>query len=344
MAVSHVELDILKDDCSFKPPYLDKLAVLMQFCGIAHNSKPLKQYKQILLLLYNIVTVCLNGMMMIGNIVESVGLFQKDKSSISSYLQVFNAIFFRGLITCLIIHAIIISRKSLLRSLPKPGHWVTMNNDTERKPPLTKIRVLFYCWILMTIGLVMSSDLHYLFKPDGILSKCANMSEIGHNITLLNNKHLCYYQLVLLLGLLPTVCGTALIPFYLVVWLIYIQDLFHSINDILRQQLNMLGNLDIIQKCKVQYTILCGLIEDFNQNYGIFLIYCVYVTTFMIFAFGYSIITSLVSVSQFQLYTLFHSIFILTGAISLIYHCTSLKSEVSTLTPFRTSILNTDQN
>ena len=196
----------------------------------------------------------------------------------------------------------------------------------------------------MIIGVVIFSDLHFVFKPNGILSKCANLSEVGHNILSLNNKHLCYYQLVLTLGLVPSICGTAFIPFYLVVWLIYIQDLFHSINDILRQQLNMPGNLDIIQKCKVQYTILCGLIEDFNKNYGIFMMYCVYVTTFMIFAFGYSILMSLVSVSQFQLYTLFHSIFILTGAISLIYHCTSLKSEVSTLMPFRTSILNTDQN
>ena len=157
MAVSQEKSDIFKDESSFRPPYVDKVAVLMQFCGTAHNSKPLRTYKQKLLLLYNIVVICLNVLMITGHIIEIVGLFENKKSSISAYLKGFNAIFFQGLITYVIVHAIVLSRKSLLCSLPRPDHWVNLNNDKEWKPPIVKIRVLFYFWILMTIGLMISS-------------------------------------------------------------------------------------------------------------------------------------------------------------------------------------------
>ena len=131
-----------------------------------------------------------------------------------------------------------------------------------------------------------------------------------------------------MLGQLPGLCGITLIPLYLVVWLIYIRKLFQGINNAL-QNLKIPIDEAIMRKCKLQYTVLCDLIEDFNQNYGIFTMHCIYVTTFMIFALRYSIIISLVSVSRLQLHILIIFLFILTESIILIYHCASLKSEIS---------------
>ena len=86
--------NIEKKSSSFKPQYLDKIVLFMQFSGVAHNSKSLCNLKAILLLCYNITVLIMTIMALIQLIIPSIF---NPPAYFHEYLQLFNRLIYRTL-------------------------------------------------------------------------------------------------------------------------------------------------------------------------------------------------------------------------------------------------------
>ena len=146
-------------------------------------------------------------------------------------------------------------------------------------------------------------------------------------MTILESELFCYVSMALYLCSLPSTLALSLGALYIVMWIDYIQRLFRGVNDILKQQKIPL-DIVTLQRCKVQYTVLCGLIENVNKHYGILIVYYLFSMTFMLFIYGFSIIKRVSSGMPFDVEN-FLMVFLLVIATFLLFGFScGLKSEV----------------
>ena len=312
---------------SFKPQYLDKIVFFMQLAGIAHNSKPLCSIKSILLLFYNIIVLSMNAMQL-GLLIVTSWLKFSELAYFHQYLDIINRLVTRALIIYMIIRLVVLSRKSLLCSLPRPGHWQLLPETFERQTPLVR-KTVFGLWFVVIIFVNVFVKFYFLIKPGGFMDRCKSMPA-EQNQTMLIDKKFCYTSLTSLFIIVPSFVGSALVPFYMVLWIGYTQGLFKGVNDAVQ---NIRNPVDIIyvQKCKVQYATLCTLIEDINQHYGFFIAYYLFSMSFMLFSYGFGTIKALLSGLEIGKNDLATLMGLLTGSIFLFYFSFKLKSEVSVM-------------
>ena len=111
-------------------------------------------------------------------------------------------------------------------------------------------------------------------------------------------------------------------------WMNYIKKLFRGVNYTLKQ-LKTPVDIVFLQKCKVQYTILCGLIEDVNKHYRIIIAYYLICMTSDLFTTGFSMFKTLSSGSEFRIEDFLMLLLQVVMTVLLFYFSFGLKSEVS---------------
>ena len=242
------------------------------------------------------------------------------------YLEVINYFILIPFLIYVIIRLIILSRKTLLSSMPKPDYGQPMDDNNGQRTGLCK-KIVFTVWFIFTTFSTLYQPFYDAFKTDGVVDDCENMLD-WPNVTITNNKSYCYLSLILSFLTLPSLLGIAVMPIYVVLWITYCQRLFQGVNNELRK-LNLPIDIGALQQCREQYIVLCGLIDDINHNYGILIAYYLFSVTFTMFTNGYAIIKSLLSDYEFEAQNVIAILPLFIGCVFLFFHSSSLKSEVS---------------
>ena len=325
MAVVQVESGIPKKVSSFKPPHLDKIVFIMRLTGVAHNSQPLRNFKQLAMLLYNMFVICLQAVKLIKSVIFVATLNRKLKY-FHYYLETIEYFIFIPFLIYLIIRLIFLSRKNLLSSLAKPDLWQHLEDYEEQRTGLCKKMVYTIWFVFITLSILYESFFD-AFRAKGGVDNCENAPD-WPNTTITNTKSYCYTSLILTFLTLPSLLGIAMVPIYVVLWITYCQRLFQGVNNELRK-LNLPIDIGALQQCREQYIVLCGLIDDINHNYGILIAYYLFSVTFTMFTNGYAIIKSLLSDYEFEAQNVIAILPLFIGCVFLFFHSSSLKSEVS---------------
>ena len=149
----------------------------------------------------------------------------------------------------------------------------------------------------------------------------------------------CYFAWAMKLLIIPSLLGIAMVPFYVVLWINYCQKLFQGINNTLQKLRVSSVDVSSLQKCHTQYNVLCGLIDNINQKYGILIAYYLFSTTFMLFTYGYKLVKSMLSGYEIPVDNFCLLLVLSIGSALLFYHSFGLQSELSIIHSYKAKFL-----
>ena len=291
MAIVHTKSPVKQAEIAFKPPHLDKIVFLMQLTGIAHTSSPLRGYKQIGLLMYNLfIIIFIRLLHCVVKIITVVQAFSGE--NLDSYLQGFINFAMIGYQVYMMLYIFYLSRKSLLASLPKPAHWISLPDKYEKESPVVNNIFLFACNFLAFLLFVIGSLYIIFTQEDGIQLCDATSTNATNRANDTNN--FCYLGNVLYIIGLPSLFSLMMVPTYVILWIFYCQRLFEGVNKFLEEMEAPL-NLNEIIRCKNQYNMICDLVDNINEKYAIFIAYFLFVASFTLFVYGYSTLISILN-------------------------------------------------
>ena len=290
MVADNQNSTVKKNKISFKPPHLDKLVFLMQLTGIAHTSSPVRGAKKISLFIYIIFIICIRLFYCtVKTITEVLTIPSKD---LNYHLLGSMNLVMIGFQMYMMLYILFLSRKSLLASLPKPSHWISLPEIYEKEASVVNSILFYFCNLLLFI-LFIPGSLYLIFtQKDGIQS--CNVTSTNATTPANDTNHLCYTVYISYLITLPSSFCLMTIPTYVALWIMYCQRLFEGVNKSLEKMDSPL-NLKSIIRCRNQYNMICDLVENVNEKYGVFIAYFLFVASFNLFVSGYSTLISIVN-------------------------------------------------
>ena len=328
----------------FKPPFLDKVLLFIKLLGAAHISltntsfkcRPVKHW---LSLLYNIIMLCLSilifilsGITFLDQIVNNGDKKHKD---IIFYLNMLYVQCFFAWYVLMLFALFTLCWKLKLGPIAKPKYWVTLPEEFEKHSP--KSQVIFYslwiflCMVLFAMGLIA---LWYdVLKPSGITKlynctitipdndsvKLSNVTSKAETEVMLTLVH-CYFPLVFVLNI-PGIFGCCFVPLYLMVWIDYCARLFKGINYGIRKMKS--NDILMLKQLKSQYSVLCDLVNTFNDYYGYLIFLHLTITSFLIFSLTYMITKS--TISGISIEIIYFGDLALMATMAILLFCASSK-------------------
>ena len=268
-----------KTESYFKPPHLDKIVSIFRFTGIAHTSRPLRSFKQILLLLYNLVVICLHGGFFIFIAIKTWRSVFGYKM-VFVYLKVLCDLASMLFSIYLIVHLVILSRKSHLSRLPKPIYWPSLPKEYEEKTPIVT-SVMLWFWFLLILVSTIGAAVYEL------QSHCyENLLHKNINGTTSDNITPRCLSVALYTIYIPSNFGISVVLIYLAMWINYCTRLFEGINQTL-DKMETPFDFKAIKTCKDQYNIISNLVDKINDKYGVFVAYFLFNASVLLFIYGY---------------------------------------------------------
>ena len=216
MAAVHAKSAVKEAEISFRPPHLEKVVFLMQVTGIANTSGPLRGFKKIALLIYNLITICVRLLLGIVQVILEVEKF--SSTNLDSYLQGFIGFVMTGFQIYMMLYILFLSRKSLLASLPKSTYWISLPDEYENGSSVVSNTFFFGCNFLAFLLIIPGSYYFMFTRKDGI-QRCEAISTNATNNTN-DTYYLCYVAHILYLIGLPSFFCLMVVPTYVTLWII----------------------------------------------------------------------------------------------------------------------------
>ena len=327
MADAHDLSSLPKTEFSFKPPHLDKVVCFFRLTGIAHSSCPLRSAKQIALLLYNLLTLCLHVANFIATAINYQGHTARYKLLfvyLTALCNLASALFS----IYLIIHLVVLSRKSHLSSLPKPNYWPSLPKHYEEEMPKAN-RIVFLCWFLLIVIPSIGVTLFHVLPPH-CPGNCnqTSLNETTDGTLTYNMNPKGYLLTMFYISVIPSNLGISVVLLYLVMWINYCTRLFEGINQTL-DKMEMPFDFKAIKTCKEQYNIVSRLVEKINDKYGVLVAYFLFNASVLLFIYGYLFLMTFLSGGSVDLANSTILLLIFLGSVILFLQSFSFENAVS---------------